>query len=339
MSDEADDLQITDVYKKAAAKVMETHADTFKKLAEHDTSVAPPKFAQPTEAQPVSAAPPKFSELVDGLNDCTNEQYHADRKYLSSSVLKTVLESLDKYHNDYILGLKAPTASSTQSNFDVGTLVHSMILEPHTVATDFNYYTGFRKAGKEFDAYMAALNNPKLPIISVNQRKVADDMFEAFLHNRTAVELIKDGLSELTICGTLHGVPIKVRMDRINVEKGYIVDVKTTGYGSDKESFIATCENFKYPLSGALYTAMVEQYYGKKFDFYYLVLSKRDKTCDLYKTSTQTMALGRQKVKQACEKYLTAKATNMWKEVADSSIINSTDTSNDSSKPYTIEEI
>lgn len=279
-------------------------------------------------------------ELFDGINNVSNEIYHADRKYLSSSVLKTVLESLDKYHNDYILGNKAATASSTQNNFDVGTLVHSMILEPHTVVTDFNFYKGFRKAGSEFDTFLANCINPKLPIISVNQHKQAADMLEAFNRLNAAKNLITNGAAEQTICGTLHGVPIKTRYDWINEKEGYIADVKTTGYGSDLESFKATCENFKYGLSAALYTSMAEQFYGRKFDFYYIVLSKRDKTCDVYKTSTQTMAAGKSKVKQACEKYLQAKLTNVWKDVTNSDILlDNTAIDTSTTSKYIIEEI
>lgn len=259
------------------------------------------------------AAPLKPSfELVDGLNYCDNKQYHGDRKYLSSSVLKTVLESLNKYHNDYILGLKPEISSSTQSNFDVGTLVHSMILEPDTVDSSFNLFTGMRKAGKEYETFVATLKEPTLPCISINQHKTAADMLEAFQKHTVAKALIRNGYAEQTICGTLHGVPIKTRFDWINVDEGYIADVKTTGYGSDLESFKATCDSFKYPLSGALYTAMAEQHYGKPFKFYYIVLSKKEKTCDVYITSQRTMTAGKAKVAEACAKYLLAKSTNNW---------------------------
>lgn len=252
------------------------------------------------------------TELVDGLNNVSNKIYHDDRKYLSSSVLKTVLESLEKYKNDYIDGNKPETSQSSQNNFDVGTLLHSMILEPHTVETDFNYYKGMRKSGAEFEAFLASCKDPKLPVISINQRKVAQDCMDAFSKHAVAKSLIRNGYAEQTICGTLHGVPIKTRFDWINVEEGYIADVKSTGYGSDLETFKGTVESFQYDLSGALYTAMAEQFYGKKFQFYYIVLSKKDKTCDVYKTSPTTMAAGKAKVVKACEKYLLAKATNVW---------------------------
>lgn len=276
------------------------------------------------------------TELVDGLNNVSNKIYHDDRKYLSSSVLKTVLESLQKYEHDYILGLKPETSSSSQNNFDVGTLLHSMILEPETVETEFNYYKGMRKAGAEFDTFIASCKNPKLPCISINQRKVAQDCMDAYNKHAVAKSLVKNGFAEQTICGTLHGVPIKTRFDWINVEEGYIADVKSTGYGSDVDTFKATCDSFKYPLSGALYTAMAEQFYGKPFTFYYIVLSKKDKTCDVYKTSPATMAAGKAAVKKACEKYLHAKATNCWTDNVLSSTISTLAVQD---VPYVIQEV
>jgi len=253
-------------------------------------------------------------ELFDGLNDCSNFDYHADRKYLSSSVLKTVHKSLELYHREYILGLKEPTSPQSQNNFDVGSLTHSYILEPHLVKEDYNFYFGMRKAGAEFEAFLKGLTNKTLPIISVNQHKVATDCYEAFKRRKEAVELISGGFSEQTICGTLHGVPIKTRYDYINVEKGYIADVKTTGYSADVDTFKSTCETLMYPLSAALYCAMAEQYYGKKFDFYYIVLSKKDKTCEVFKTSKKTMNEGNAIVKATCEKFLTAKKSGNWIE-------------------------
>lgn len=272
-------------------------------------------------------------ELVDGLNDVSNKLYHEDRKYLSSSVLKTVLESLAKYHSEYILGLKQPYSQSTQSNFDVGSLIHSLILEPHLVDSSYNWFMGMRKAGTEYETFMANRINPNLPSISVSQSLIAQSCFEAYKKLPAAVNLIKNGFAEQTICGTLHGVPIKTRFDWINVEAGYIADVKSTSYGSDVETFKATCDSFKYQLSAALYTAMAEQHYGKKFDFYYIVVSKKEKTCDVYKTSPTTMKKGKAKVKEACEKYLKAKETNIWTDALSGATIEAP------TEVYKIEEI
>ena len=254
--------------------------------------------------------------LVDGLNDCSNAQYHSDRKYLSSSVLKTVYKSLDVYYNEYILGQKKEISQTTQATFDLGSLVHSYILEPHLVQNEYNFFKGFRKAGPEYQEFIMSAKNGK-PIISSPQHHQAKELVAAFNNHPVAKNLIDGGFSEQTICGTLHGVPIKTRYDYINVEKGYIADVKTTSYPSDLESFKLTVDGLMYHLSGALYCAMAEQHYGKPFDFYFIVLSKKDKTCDVFKMSEETMSKGKRIVSEACSKYRKARETNSWTELSE----------------------
>ena len=316
---DVEELVISDVYSK-------------KKVQQKPT--APPLVAPtPNTTEKIEA-----TELKDGINYVSNSVYHSDRKYLSSSVLKKVLESLPKYYDEYILGNKVAHSTSTQANFDVGTLTHTLILEPHLAEGSYNLYKGMRKVGREFEQFLASVKDPTLPCLSINQLKTATDMFEAFKSHEVARKLIQNGEPELTICGTLHGVPIKTRFDWINVEKGYIADVKTTGYGSDLESFKQTCEDFSYPLSGALYASMAEAYYGKPFKFYYIVLSKKDKTCDVYVTSERTMAQGCEKVKKACAKYLEAKNTNNWTDSVQNSTLGKSE-QDVQNKPYIIREI
>lgn len=270
----------------------------------------------------LSAEPP--TGLVDGLNDCSNSEYHADRKYISSSVLKTIYKSLDIYYNEYILGMKKEISSSTQATFDLGSLVHSYILEPHLVENDYNFFKGFRKAGPEYKEFLESARHGK-PIISSPQHHSAKELVEAYKRNKHAPSLISGGFSEQTICGTLHGVPIKTRYDYINVDKGFISDVKTTAYPSDKENFTQTVDGLMYHLSAALYCAMAEQYYGKPFDFYFIVLSKRDKTCNVFKLSDEKMELGKRIVAEACAKYKKAKETNDWTELKEPGRLNLVD--------------
>jgi hypothetical protein len=256
-----------------------------------------------------------IKQLEDGINECSNEVYHADRKYLSSSVLKTIYKSLNEYHDQYILGNKKQFAN--ENALVEGSMVHTKLLEPHELHKQYVFWDGIRKAGSEWEKFKASLDPADTrTVIAKPQKLRVDSYIEAFNRRAEAVEMLKNGQPELTLCGTLHNVPIKVRFDYINVEKGCIYDVKTTGRPADVENFKATLEGLSYQLSAALYTAMAEQYYGRKFDFYFIVISKQDpQECHVYKTSAATMANGRQMVKQACEKYLIAKETNNWTEI------------------------
>ena len=253
-------------------------------------------------------------ELVDGINECENSDYHADRKYLSSSVLKTVHKSLDQYYHEYILGQKKEISKETQAIFDYGTLCHSYILEPEKVESDFSFFEGFRKAGSEFEEFKARVGTKK-PIISASQNIQALDLIKAYQAHPVASSFIKGGFAEHTICGELHGIPIKIRTDYLNADEGYIVDVKTTAYPAEKESFKLTVEGLMYHLSAALYCAMAEKYYGKPFKFYFLVLSKKTKECEVYRLSEAKRQEGDQIVAAACAKYWKAKVSGNWSEL------------------------
>ncbi len=250
--------------------------------------------------------------LVDGLNHCTNADYHADRKYLSSSVLKVIYTDLAAYKDKYLDGNPGP-AFGNQGALDEGSLTHAMLLDPATLKTEYSFYPGLRKQGEDFEAFKAAVGTDKL-IISKPQRLRVEQYVEACRARPEAMAMLSGGFPEQTICGELHGVPIKVRFDYVNVEKGELYDVKTTGYPADIESFKQTLTGLKYQLSAALYCSMAENYYGKPFTFYFIVISKKDLVCHVYKTSAATRAEGDAMVKTACEKYLTAKQINVWSE-------------------------
>lgn len=253
--------------------------------------------------------------LILGLNPkISNEEYHADREFISSSVIKTIYKSLDDYHHEYILGNKKEFGN--QAALAEGSLAHSMLLEPHLVATEFRFFDGFRKAGAEFEAFLAAKPGDKRSIVSKPQKHRVEQLVEACKKHPFAMQYLTNGEPEQTICGVIDDVKIKVRFDYINVEEGYISDIKTTASGSDIDNFKFTIDKYMYHLSGALYCLLAEQHYGKKFDFYYIVLSKQDNSCAVYKTSDETRKLGELQIRQALSKLKTARETNIWTEAA-----------------------
>lgn len=251
--------------------------------------------------------------LQDGINKCSNTDYHADRKYKSSSVLKTALKSLDEYYKQYILGERKPM--NNQGALDEGTLVHTALLEPELYEASFSLFDGWKKMGKEYDKFMDAIQpGDSRIVISPPQKHRIEKLVKLAKAHPTYMNFLSGGEAEQTICGMLHDIPIKVRFDYINVERGFIFDVKTTGYSGDVEVFKLTTKDLSYDLSAALYLSMAEIHYGKPFDFYFGVLSKRDETANVYKLSKKTRLEGARKVVDACLKLKRAQETGIWTE-------------------------
>lgn len=251
-----------------------------------------------------------------GINNVSNSEYHSDREYLSSSDLKLLLKDPSEFYEKKYGPKKE---EQEKSQYVEGSAVHSLILEPHLFKEEFAIYPGFAKRGKDYEAFK--LTNTKPYILSSMQEQRCKMYLAAYKNCKAATELIKDGLAEHTICETINEVPIKVRTDYINVEKGYIVDVKTTGYPSDLDSFKQTIMQWSYELSAALYLKVVEKFYGKKFDFYFIVISKKDSDCNVFKLSSDTRFKGDIMISKALVQFKQCKSTGLWTKTEKSNIV------------------
>jgi hypothetical protein len=275
-------------------------------------------------------------ELVLGLNPpISNYNYHADKNYLSSSVFKTIYKSLEKYYSEYILGEKEPQKDSP--SLAEGSLAHTLILEPHMLVKEFNIYPGFDKREKGFQAWKTA-NDDGRTIVSAAQLNKVQQWVKAYQAHPTASTYIDGGIPEQTITAIWNvetgavtfdeadanenTVKVKVRFDSVNPQLGFMSDVKTTKDPRGPEVFSDSA--FKetgtftlmYDLSAALYLLVAEAYYQRQLDFYFIVLSKADIACDVYKLSSTRRAGGMAKLRAAGRKLLEARRSNVWTELS-----------------------
>jgi hypothetical protein len=241
------------------------------------------------------------------LVECTNNEYHENRTHLSSSNLKQILTNIEKFHQEWVLGVKL---REQRDVFDIGSLTHSLILEPDLVEEQYAFYTGLRRAGNAYNAFKEA--NPGKTVLTVAQKLKTEKYVEAYKARHEAVNMLQGGVPEHTMTGRILGVDVKARADYINIDAGYIVDVKTTDAPSDIDAFRFTKDQYMYDLSAALYCDIAKECYKKPFQFFFIVISKSDLICDIYKVSEETMIEGRNRVIQAIQKYKRCKESNIW---------------------------
>ena len=248
--------------------------------------------------------------LKPGYNaGVSNRDYHGDKEYLSSSALKTLLRSAAEFENNYILG----NAANVQKNvFDEGSLVHALILEPEVLDEEFAFYPGFTKRGNAFKAFTE--ENPGKIYISASQNQRCKKYVEAYERSQVAKDLLTGGFPEHTLCEELMGIKIKVRPDYINIDEGYIIDVKTSGSSVDVDIFKDTVDRFGYALSAALYCEVAKKIYGRPFDFYFVAISKPEEVCEVYKLSAASYEQGRDDIAKALGKLKKCRAENNWTE-------------------------
>jgi hypothetical protein len=247
-------------------------------------------------------------KLQIGVNErVSNSQYHGDLQYLSSSNLKTLLKSPEQFYKERILGIRE---NKKIDAFDLGSYVHCAILEPHLLTEEFAIWSGWRKAGQEFEAFKEAAGGKT--ILSAPQKFKCDNYVKAFNRLGIAREMVSGGFPEHTVCTNILDVPIKSRFDYINVEKGYIFDVKTTSQPSGLDIFRRTVDEYGYGLSAALYCQAAYDTYGKIFDFYFGVISKSDEECHVYKASSDLLSRGTANVTKALVLYKKCMASGVW---------------------------
>ena len=146
----------------------------------------------------------------------------------------------------------------------VGNMVHSYFESPeaHKKFMDENADAMISKAGKT----KGQLKSDFLVGQRMIERLEADKEFmESYV-----------GQKEVAVTGKIEGVEFKGKIDCLNVEKGYFVDIKTTKSDIDSEVWVqdeASGRNIQvrwfeawgYILQMAAYKKMLEEEYGKEF--------------------------------------------------------------------------
>lgn len=241
------------------------------------------------------------------LDKSTNNEYHTNRTHLSSSLLKLLLTSPEAFYDKWF----GPHFEEAQKEvFVEGSFVHTLILEPEKVVTDYAVFEGLRRSGKAWESFKETYKGKTL--LTAAQVSRCESLFKAYNCMPLAVTLCSGGFPEHTMVGDIMDVPLKSRADYINIDAGYIVDVKTTSMPSDKDLFRMTVDDYMYDLSASLYCDIAEKTYNKPFTFYWLVLSKDDKLCNVYKMSTATRVVGSTRVRRALSIYKMRMKSNNW---------------------------
>lgn len=253
-------------------------------------------------------------KLVTGFNNkCSNEQYHGDREYKSSSALKMILKDPRQYYKNYVLNEPQNFNSDALS---VGSFTHTRILEPHLVEEEYTIFTGARRSGDAWKKFKA--NAGDKTIITSSQKRLVDDML--FSYEKASVTLgnadnekevmissfFNEGFAEETLCGEINGYKVKTRFDYRKEfdDFGSINDLKTTATALDSatlEDVEEICAYWGYDVSAALYSDLAEQETGKPHDFYFIFISKKDHVTKIFKASEEMLQRGRDKYLLAIE--------------------------------------
>ncbi|HAY88478.1 MAG TPA: hypothetical protein DCY51_03480 [Bacteroidetes bacterium] len=236
----------------------------------------------------------------------SNEDYHANKRYISSSGIKKIhRKSVYHYINDLPF---------TSSSMQLGTLIHTAVLEPEKLADE--YYVMPKvdkrtKAGKEDYAMHVERAKDKI-IIDDSMVEVKDKIVKNFLANEDAVKYTK-GAIELSHYTELMDVPVKVRPDCYNKELGFISDPKTCQDNSPK-AFKRDVFKYGYHLQAAFYSDALGV--DPKNFIFIAIETNHPYSVQCYSLSDEMIEFGREDYQSALLK---------WKKYLDTNIVTAYD--------------
>jgi len=118
--------------------------------------------------------------------------------------------------------------------------------------------------------------------------------------------------NEVSIYWEDFGVKCKARLDRVLIEEGIVLDLKTTD-SVDPEAFTKKVVNLGYDFQAAYYARAAEVAYGKPFKFVFVAVERKAPyTVDLFEVTPDMMREGVYKMEKALKAYAECAETNKW---------------------------
>lgn len=118
--------------------------------------------------------------------------------------------------------------------------------------------------------------------------------------------------NEVSIYWDWNGVYCKARLDRILVDEGIVLDLKTTD-SVDPDTFVKKVVNLGYDFQAAYYAKAAEAAYGRPFKFIFAAVERKAPyTVDLFEVTPAMMEEGLVKCEMALHQWKQCEAAGLW---------------------------
>jgi len=190
---------------------------------------------------------PSNGIVENKLIDMPNKEYHSHREYISCSQIKDLLKNPYLFFN--------PPPHEDKYVFNIGSAIHSLILEPEKFDSEFAVAPKVdkrtAKGQKEWADFVAA--NEDKTILTEEDFYNCIELQKSVLANPDVVKLLRNGVSEKSYFTTLEdGTKVKVRPDRLR-DDNIIVDVKSCRDASP-DAFKKDIAKYGYHIQDAYYS-------------------------------------------------------------------------------------
>jgi hypothetical protein len=263
----------------------------------------------------VNARIPALLGLVRGLPAAT---YHADPDSVSNGMLTAMNDSPAHCHALY-LDPQRPARESTDAQ-TLGTLAHTFILEPDTVATRYAFKPrGMNFATKEGKAWR---DEQTREIVSQDNADAAGAMVAAVKRVRVLSDLLASGEAETSVFSIdpVTGLRRRTRPDWLHwtgKDRCVALDIKTI-HELTPDAVQRAIGTYAYHRQAAHYTAALQENGIDVEAFVFgFVSSTYPYIACAYVLDDETAAQGRDEVAELMDRFATCKREGFWPALGD----------------------
>lgn len=212
---------------------------------------------------------------------------HLGKNALSSSAIK-LLEKSPKSYNNIVRNGKEQNSTALQ----IGTFLHTMILEPHLFDERFeiiNVQSRVAKAFKEGNA------KSKKIVLTAKEHDENMRLVDAALRNEYVLNVLSGSEFEVPQIQMLEGYAFRAKADIYDKKYSFVADLKTT---REIDKFEWSAEKYGYDIQAFIYTTLFD------VDTIQFVVIDKD-SCDvgIFDVENSFLNKGYKRLKKAIETY------------------------------------
>lgn len=261
----------------------------------------------------------KLETAIYTNSELSNDDYHADREFVSSSGLKMLPDRTDEFIARYHMTQKAEEKSEA---LKFGNALHSAVLEPDLFPIEYviepvvNKRTNDGKAEiKEFHASAEAQGKT---ILTPDDMDVIRAMRNTVMQHPIAGPALKGAVMEQSFFHTGDVINQKVRLDAF--KNNIIMDLKSC---ESVDKFFNSAAEYGYNVSEAMYKTVVTEVIGEPVQFLFIAVQKTYPfTVSVFESDDLMQTEGMRKYIVAVEAYAELKETGKWAEIRSMSLPN-----------------
>ena len=237
--------------------------------------------------------------------------YHKDTEALSCSMLKPLLKSPAHFQASLTSRTKASKA------MDFGSLVHALVLEPHTVGNEVSVYPGLADGrSSEYKTFLTKQNGRLVvdePTFA-RARNLAEKVLSRRVFGRPFGDFVSEGIPEASIYfeEPTTGLQLRTRMDLYHPEFSF--DLKTTRHGTIS-AFTRDAVEMHYDFQAFMYTIARSLYEGKStFPKFVFIAVENEEPHAIHQVTAgeSFMSNGAKKFQEVLSVYSACMQTGFW---------------------------